>query len=666
MNASSILTPDFLSSQKRAGATATQIANIVAKHDQSFAGEYNLIKQKAERYDNPEDFVNSFLNYKVHGNAAHQEVNPVDELQARYDQAGPAGFSRNDILNSSNPLAAGAKTAANLGVGVAESLYKAPMAAAGMLLHPKEALKSAATAISGGIADAYQGVTGNQMPTFKAGGSFGNPNDITTDGPTPEQQQFKEGFFNKTLGVSDALRGDVGGAADRVVTNLITDPASTALALSPLTRPRPIDPATGLPQIDPATGKQVVPSYLGPISNASDAVGKGIATASDALRTSAENSIAAAKQKFARELVSPKETAAVKLEQVSRTTEKGKGLFKRDVVQPTKRELAMEEAVADLPLNPKGTFQQNYNIVKEHNIAEAEGLKTSLAMNDFPYSRSELKTALRKTRDELKRNPVLVGDSAKVANKLIEELDRRIEEAPNNGSSLLQVRKDFDDWVESQKGSAVFDPAKENAFSSALRPLRQTINDFLEAKAPDLGVKKSFARQTSLFNAMDNIAPKAALEANSAWERVAQKVHAVSGKLRLGPTGVGVTGVAGAYGVYAAPQLAAILGGLTAGAYLVYKGGKAIMSPRLRLAASDILHILEKVAISDPKMLPEITPIIQDINSLRNGQIPSIDDIPLSQLDPQGVTDAAQAESILQNGGSFDDALKTANDNLPQ
>lgn len=43
----------------------------------------------------------------------------------------------------------------------------------------------------------------------------------------------------------------------------------------------------------------------------------------------------------------------------------------------------------------------------------------------------------------------------------------------------------------------------------------------------------------------------------------------------------------------------------------------------------------------------------------------NLDDVPLSQLDPQGVTDAAQAEAILKSGGSLDDALKTANDNVP-
>lgn len=45
--------------------------------------------------------------------------------------------------------------------------------------------------------------------------------------------------------------------------------------------------------------------------------------------------------------------------------------------------------------------------------------------------------------------------------------------------------------------------------------------------------------------------------------------------------------------------------------------------------------------------------------------IDDLDDVPLSQLDPQGVEDAAQAEDILQHGGSLDDALHTADDNIP-
>lgn len=612
----SILTPDFLSSQRRVGATNTQIADLVAKRDHGFANEYGLIKQKAEGYSNPDDFIGSYLSYKVHGDANYKDANTEQDIQARYDVPGSAGFSRNDVQNDPNVLSRMGKVGANWAVGAVKLPYTVAKAGIGMALSPRETIKTGGLAVEGAIADAYQGITGQQMPTFNPDGT------MTATGPTPGQQQFHSGFLEHTLGASSLLRGNINDAAQSVTTGILTDPASTALALSPLTKPRPIDPKTGLPQINPHTGEPVVGSYLGPISTASDMIGKGISATADRLESSAEASAKAAREAFAQKLISPKETAAVKLDQTMRTTEKGVGPFKRSVVAPTKREVQMANAVSELPLNPKGTYQSNLNIIKEANIAEAEALKTSLEANNFSYESSELSSRFSKVQGELKNNPVLVGDAAKVADKLISEVKRRIEGSPKDGASLLQVRKDFDSWVEIQKGSGVFDPAKENAFSTALRPIRRAINDFLEEKAPTAGVKMSLSKQSALFDAMDNIAPKAALEANSAWQRVAQKVHEVSGKLRLGPTGVAVTGVGGAYGLWAAPQLAAIIGGVGAGAFFVYKAGKMLMSPKLRIATSQLLHILEKVAIDDPAMYPQVAPLIQEINSLRDGKTP--------------------------------------------
>lgn len=611
-----MLTADWLKSQRGTGASDTELADLVAKNDHSFAGEYNLIKQKAEKYSNPQDLISSFLNYKAYGDATYKDTQ-MQDAQNAYSKAGPAGFSRADIQGGSMAGAV-AKTGANMAAGVAKLPLTLAESAGSMIMNPRETIKSGATAISGGIADAYTGVTkginemtsvlptggthlNTQMPTF-------NPDGTMTDtGLTPEQEQFHKGFLENQLGLSSALQGNFGTALDKATTGLVTDPTMTAMALSPLSSARGI-------------GK----GNLGPISTVSDMVGQGISKAGDYLQTSAENSIKAAKENFARSLVSPKESPAVKLDQTMRTTEVGTGPFKRSVVAPMKREVQMAQAVSDLPLDPNGTFQKNLNIIKESNIAEADGLKTSLEMNNFHYSPDELRANLNKVKTELKNNPVLVGDSAKIATKLIEELDRRVQASPKDGASLLQLRKDFDSWVETQKGSGVFDPVKENAFSAALRPIRRSINDFLEAKAPNAGVKASLAKQSALFDAMDNIAPKAALEANSAWERVAQKVHTVAGKLRLGPTGVGVTGVGAAFGLYAAPQLAAILGGLGAGTFFLYKAGKMMMSPKLRMGASSILHILEKVAIDNPAMYQDIAPIIQEINLLKNGETPSV------------------------------------------
>ena len=246
----SILTPDFLKSSRRAGHSDSQIADVVAKRDMSFAKDYDLIKRKSERYSNPDVFVRSFLNQRVYGDATYEEQDPVENVEARYNVPGAAGFSRNDIM-SGNPATAGLKTAANFGAGVAKLPLTIGKGLFDMATHPIETLRAGGLAVEGAISDVYQGVTGKQAPTFKAGGQFGNPDDISTDKLTPGQEQFHEGFLENTLGLSSALRGDFSGAADRVVTGLMTDPSATALALSPLTRRVP----KGKGVLDPVSTK---------------------------------------------------------------------------------------------------------------------------------------------------------------------------------------------------------------------------------------------------------------------------------------------------------------------------------------------------------------------------------------------------------------------------
>lgn len=619
------------------GASDIQTADIAARHDTAFNSEYQKIKEASSRYNNPQDLITSFLNFKAFGDATYQEP--------KQSPSPDWAYSQKDIL-SSNPVSAGLKTAANVGqsfvrtplevgIGMAKMPFtdtEGNISAYGGAKNVYENLlkKPAQAVVDYGMTagkNIYEGITGNK---------------VTNPQLTEAQQRVDQGFLNQAVGLGDLLKGDYQTAAQKTVKTLQEDPGKIALILSPLTHPATLDLKTGL-RINPETGAPA-PGILGPISKISDVVGQGIDYAATKLKESADTSIKATKEAFVKKLVSPKESPSVKLDQTMRTKDVGTGPFKRSVVEPTKREVQMAQAVSDLPLNPKGTYQENLNIIKDANIAEAEGLKTSLEMNDFSYSPSELQSRLNAVKTELKNNPVLVGDAAKVAQKLIEELNRRIKASPKTGSSLLQIRKDLDTWVEQQKGSSVFDPARENAFSAALRPIRRAINDFLETKAPNAGVKASLAKQSALYDVMDNVAPKASLEANSAWERTAQRIHAISGKLRLGPTGVGVTGVAGAYGLYAAPQLAAIIGGVAAGSYFIYKAGKMLMSPKLRIATSNVLHILEKVAIDNPAMYPDVAPIIQDINTMNRGEIPTpkVHDMTVPETGLQGRTSAVQ------------------------
>lgn len=328
--------------------------------------------------------------------------------------------------------------------------------------------------------------------------------------------------------------------------------------------------------------------------------GKVAGKTAGVLEKSAIKSEAKSLQKFAGELVKPIQTKAIKESQVSRTTETGRGILKRSVVQPTTQEVRSAEAISRVPgINSSKTMQQNYNAVQTHNRTLAQGLDESIAKRGFLVPRKESVAKLRQAAKELESSPTIVGDAEKTAQKLIQGMEKFLNEEPGTGQGVLNARKKYDEWVRSQKPKA-FDAASENAFTTANREIRQAMNDLLEAKAPDLEVKKSLAEQSSLYRAMDTIAPKAAQEADSAIGRAMQSVGRVLGvKNRAVQAAAAVVGVGG---LGAAATFAPGIAAVGVPMFLAYKGGQLAMKPGVRNALSKVLHETERAlkATTDP------------------------------------------------------------------
>lgn len=320
---------------------------------------------------------------------------------------------------------------------------------------------------------------------------------------------------------------------------------------------------------------------------------------------------------FVRELVKPVETKSILESQVPRTTEKGVGLFKKSIIKPTPKELNMEKEVMKIPgIDPKKTMQQNYNLISDANFKEANLLKTSINNNDFIFPKKELKFKLQITKNELMQNPLITGDASKTASKLITKVDQMIDEVPAKGSSLLKLRKEYDNWISSQKGTGIFDPAKENALSIANREIRHTINNFLIDKSINVPVKASLRKQAILFDAMENLVPKAAIEANTAFGRLLQNSMELLGiKSKIVQdiaAAVGIGGLGAA--AYFAPPVA-VIGGT---GLLVYKAGKMIMNPSLHLRVASLLKTLENNFKNIPaamNLLKEDMSVVKDLLS---------------------------------------------------
>lgn len=340
-----------------------------------------------------------------------------------------------------------------------------------------------------------------------------------------------------------------------------------------------------------------------------EGIATGLKTTGKTLEKGGLKAIETQKSSFIRGLVRPEQTKLVRESQVARTTEKGAGVFKRSEVAPTTQELKMEQAVSTIPeVSSKNTFQQNFNFIKDANQKEALNLENALKQNDFVFPKKELKSKLNEVKQNLADNPSLVGDNEKIAQKLLTKFNSMLDATQAKGSSLLQLRKDFDSWVQSQKGTKIYDPNTENAFSIVNRELRQGINNFIDTKATNIDIKESLSKQSALYRAMKNIEPKAAIEADTAVGRVFQNMaNAVGIKNKIVQQVAAIVGIGGLGAAATFAPAAAVGGGL---AFLAYKGGQLVLKPGLRIALGKLLETAGNALSKEDTIL--IKSLLQD------------------------------------------------------
>lgn len=228
---------------------------------------------------------------------------------------------------------------------------------------------------------------------------------------------------------------------------------------------------------------------------------------------------------FGTKLTMPIPTKKVALDQVGRTTEQG--LLNTAVVQPTAQEQASIDAVKQIPgVSSTNSYQGNYNLIRDANNNEAQNLVKTLKANDVLISDSTVRDTMNGIRDNLANNSYVVGDGAKAADTVINTAMQSIAKNPPTASGILQARKDFDATINAQRGSKAFNPALESPISTAVQQVRQGINGMIAQAVPTAEVQTSLAKQSALYRAMDNIAPKAAAEGNNSLARLGQKIEA--------------------------------------------------------------------------------------------------------------------------------------------
>lgn len=234
---------------------------------------------------------------------------------------------------------------------------------------------------------------------------------------------------------------------------------------------------------------------------------------------------------FIRQLVTPQQTTG-KSGTFTRNIAKGRveeggRLFGGRTVAPDRMQLAVEEVVRDVPgLTKKNTLLQNSNAIHDEVGRAAQELRESLAQQDVVrlVDYSDIRNLIQRTKTELRENPVLVGDAEKTGQKILDKFASLLpKNRPINADDVLDARQELDSWMTQVKGSGIFDPKTDNAVSIALRTVRQGANDLMAEKAPDVAVKALLKRQSLLYQAIENIAPKASKEADTGFKRLLQR-----------------------------------------------------------------------------------------------------------------------------------------------
>lgn len=314
-------------------------------------------------------------------------------------------------------------------------------------------------------------------------------------------------------------------------------------------------------------------------------VGSALKTTGKAVSASGEAAAQKELKSFAAKLVTPEDSKGELIDRVSRTTEKGVGPFKKSEVALTKQQAASAAEIEKLPINPRGTQQQAYNVIKDEVGKEDKFLEAEAKRLPGEFDKKELLERFKGADEALNAAPLIVGDAKKTAKKLMEGAKKFINSNEATNAGLLKAKKQFDAWVLSQKPKA-FDASAENAFTTANREIRNVFKTFLVERVP--GAAASLEKQHLLLNAMDDIAPKAAYEADSAIGRAVQKVGKALGTKNKIVQGVAT--VAGLGGLGAASFFAPVVAGVGVPAFVMWQAGKLVLRPGVRKAIGKILQ----------------------------------------------------------------------------
>ena len=363
------------------------------------------------------------------------------------------------------------------------------------------------------------------------------------------------------VGANNPLNTDV-GALTKDVAGQVGDAAASAKGvLTDLTKPKPTAQqiattvqnhlttgkmiADNTPGIDTQalianTKKEMVAGLQGEgMKDAAKAVSKLDPTDYTTLDEFATDAKSVTTPKHIRDLVTPIQTTG-KAGTLTQNVKAGRvdegGIFSGRTKNPDAHQLAIEDAVKAVPGIEKGqSALESANAIHDEigNTAEQlrKGLQESAAAHGDVQpiiGQDTWDTYIKGVRATIDENPLITGDAQATADKILNKFQSLLPQGKDiTAEDILDARQGLDNYVKSIGKGAAFDPKTENAMSIALRATRQGANGLIADAAPDVAVKALLQKQSLLYDAIDNIAPKAAKEAGSGVGRVLQGIEAL-------------------------------------------------------------------------------------------------------------------------------------------
>lgn len=222
-------------------------------------------------------------------------------------------------------------------------------------------------------------------------------------------------------------------------------------------------------------------------------------------------------ESFLSDLITPELNKNRSVQAIKTGKVEDKGLFGgRDITEAVPFFEKTMEAVREVPGLKKGqTKLESANAIHNYIGNLGDQLNNQIKLYQVKFTPDEFGGFMKNAATRLEDIPSLTRDASEVATKYLKQFDKLVQKNGYTAEGLLKSRREFDRLLPTKKLS----PDIENGITEAVRNIRQGANDFLASKVPDVAVKDLLAKQTALYNALDNVAVKAAAEGDSKLQR---------------------------------------------------------------------------------------------------------------------------------------------------